>query len=174
MKKKAPQQPTEHYVVPARQLTGTREEVLAQIDELILGLTGLRQLVSLHGPTPAEMPARKLRLVRGFLKVLFAIAIALWASPVRGQTSPSGSTRPAAQQQDGTNQKPADDPWAGIVFGATIETFYEYNWNRPPDRVLQLRAYDTRSNTFAVQPGDHTHGGIQARRRVPGASRGPP
>lgn len=56
------------YIVPARQLSGTREEVLAQIDELILGLTGLRQLVSLHGPRPAEAPRRKLRLVRGFLK----------------------------------------------------------------------------------------------------------
>jgi hypothetical protein len=38
-----------------------------------------------------------------------------------------------------------------MVFGATIETFYQYNWNRPPDRVLPLRAYDTRSNTFAIQ-----------------------
>ena len=79
MTKKAPQPPTEHYIVPARQLSGTREEVLAQIDELILGLTGLRALVSLHGPTPADAPSRKLRLVRGFLKVLFVIGIALWA-----------------------------------------------------------------------------------------------
>jgi hypothetical protein len=38
------------------------------IDELILGLTGLRQLVSLHGPTPAEAPRRKLHLVKGFLR----------------------------------------------------------------------------------------------------------
>lgn len=66
MTKKVSQPLTEHYVVPARQLSGTRAEVLAQIDELILGLTGLRQLVSLHGPTPAEAPRRKLQLVKRF------------------------------------------------------------------------------------------------------------
>ena len=75
MTKKVSQSLTEHYIVPARQLSGTRDEVLAQIDELILGLTGLRQLVSLHGPTPAEAPRRKLHLVKGFLKVLFVIGL---------------------------------------------------------------------------------------------------
>jgi hypothetical protein len=49
MTKKVSQPSTEHYIVPARELSGTREEVLAQIDELILGLTGLRQTVSLQG-----------------------------------------------------------------------------------------------------------------------------
>jgi hypothetical protein len=152
MTKNVSQPPREHYIVPARQLSGTREEVLAQIDELVLGLTGLRQLVSLHGPTPAEVPRRKLHLVKGFLRVLFAVAIALWASPAQGQTGASGSTPPAAQEPErAQTQKAADNPWAGLVFGATIETFYQYNWNRPPDRVLLLRAYDTRSNTFAIQ-----------------------
>ena len=37
---KAPQPPPEHYMVPARQLSGTRDDVLAQIDELILGASG--------------------------------------------------------------------------------------------------------------------------------------
>jgi len=69
MTKKVSQPSTEHYIVPARQLCGTRDEVLAQIDELILGLTGLRQLVSLHLPTPAEAPRRKPHLVKGFLRV---------------------------------------------------------------------------------------------------------
>jgi hypothetical protein len=152
MTKNVSQPPREHYIVPARQLSGTREEVLAQIDELILGLTGLRQLVSLHGPTPAEAPRRKLHLVKGFLRVLFVVGIAPWASPAQGQTGASGSTPPATQEPEGTQtQKAPDNPWAGLVFGATIETFYQYNWNRPPDRVLPLRAYDTRSNTFAIQ-----------------------
>jgi len=38
-----------------------------------------------------------------------------------------------------------------VAFGATLEAFYQYNWNRPPDRVLLLRAYDTRANTFGIQ-----------------------
>jgi Putative beta-barrel porin-2, OmpL-like. bbp2 len=148
---KAAQPPPEHYIVPARQLSGTRDDVLAQIDELILGLTGLRQLVSMHGPKPAEAPPRKLRLVRGFLKVLLLLGIALWASPVRGQSA-AAPTTPTPQQSEGSAvQEQSEDLWRGIVFGATIETFYQYNWNRPPDRVLPLRAYDTRANTFAVQ-----------------------
>jgi hypothetical protein len=152
MTKKVSQPSTEHCIVPARQLTGTRDEVLAQIDELILGLTALRELASLHGPTPGEAPRRKLHLVKGFLRVLFVVGIALWASPAQGQTAASGSTPPAAQEPEGTQtQKAADNPWAGLVFGATFETFYQYNWNRPPDRVLPVRAYDTRSNTFAIQ-----------------------
>jgi hypothetical protein len=76
--KKVPQPPAEHYVIPARQLTGTREEVLAQIDELIVGLTGLRQLISLHGPKPVQTPPRKLRLVRRFLAPLLGFAATLW------------------------------------------------------------------------------------------------
>ena len=143
---KAPQPPPDHYIVPARQLSGTRDEVLTQIDELILGLTGLRQLVSMHGPKPAEAPPRKLRLVKGFLKVLLLLGIALWASPVRGQTSAAAPTTPTPQQSEGSAvQEQSDDLWRGLVFGATIETFYQYNWNRPPDRVLPLRAYDTRA-----------------------------
>jgi putative OmpL-like beta-barrel porin-2 len=46
---------------------------------------------------------------------------------------------------------PASNPWRNVKFGATFEGFYEYNWNRPPDRSLALHAYDTRSNTFGIQ-----------------------
>ena len=128
MTKRVPRPSTEHYPVPARQLG------------------------SCQGWTPAEASPGELHLVEGLLKVLLVIGIALWPSPARGQTSASGSTTRTAQPQaEGETQKPADNPWAGIVFGATIETFYQYNWNRPPDRVLLLRAYDTRSNTFAIQ-----------------------
>ena len=45
----------------------------------------------------------------------------------------------------------ADEAWRHITFGATLETYYQWNGNRPPDRVTRLRAYDTRANTFAVQ-----------------------
>jgi Putative beta-barrel porin-2, OmpL-like. bbp2 len=38
-----------------------------------------------------------------------------------------------------------------VKFGATLEGYYEYNWNRPPDRSIILRAYDTRSNVFGLQ-----------------------
>lgn len=44
-----------------------------------------------------------------------------------------------------------DDPLGGWTFSGTLEGFYEWNFNRPPDRVNLLRAYDARANTFALQ-----------------------
>jgi hypothetical protein len=67
------QQRSEYYIVPARHLSGTRDEVLEQIDELIQGLVGLRQLVSLHGPKPADAPKRNLRPVKRFINAIFAL-----------------------------------------------------------------------------------------------------
>lgn len=52
---------------------------------------------------------------------------------------------PAAQAS------PDPEPWKAITFGATLEAYYSYNGNRPPDRIALLRAYDTRTNTFAIQ-----------------------
>ena len=71
--KKTAQQGSEYYIVPARHLSGTRDEVLEQIDELVQGLIGLRQLVSLHGPKPADAPKRHLRLVKRFIHAIFAL-----------------------------------------------------------------------------------------------------
>lgn len=50
-------------------------------------------------------------------------------------------------------QQPATDPapWQGVQFGATLEAYYQFNGNEPPDRISLLRAYDTRANTFAIQ-----------------------
>src|SRR6187431_2766875 len=44
-----------------------------------------------------------------------------------------------------------DSIWSRITFGATFEGYYQYNWNEPDDRVIPLRAYDTRSNSFSIQ-----------------------
>ncbi len=43
------------------------------------------------------------------------------------------------------------EPWKQVQFGATLEAYYQFNANEPPDRVSLLRAYDTRANTFAIQ-----------------------
>ena len=45
----------------------------------------------------------------------------------------------------------SSDPWRNVKFGATFEGYYQYNWNRAPDRNLVLRAYDTRANTLGIQ-----------------------
>lgn len=46
---------------------------------------------------------------------------------------------------------PSDEPWRNVKFGVTFEGYYQYSWNKPPDRVLPLRAYDTRANSFSIQ-----------------------
>lgn len=54
-------------------------------------------------------------------------------------------------------QEPASDPpvpsegLPNLRIGVTFEGFYEYNRNRPFDRINLLRAYDTRANTFGIQ-----------------------
>lgn len=40
---------------------------------------------------------------------------------------------------------------ANVLLGVTFEGYYQYNWNRPYDRVNPLRAYDTRANVFSIQ-----------------------
>lgn len=58
----------------------------------------------------------------------------------------------AAAAQSAPPAAPAHpDPWDSITFGATLEGYYEFNANRPADRINLLRAYDTRANTFGIQ-----------------------
>lgn len=74
-------------------------------------------------------------------------------------TSAHGQAATEAAASHGSNPaqepppaSPEDaNPWRSVKFGATLEGYYQYNWNRPPDRTLVLRAYDTRSNTFGIQ-----------------------
>jgi hypothetical protein len=60
-----------------------------------------------------------------------------------------------ASQTGSTQEQPRDakqpDERDPVLFGATLETYYQYNWNRVPDRTVALRAYDTRANTFSLQ-----------------------
>ncbi|HEU4893068.1 MAG TPA: outer membrane beta-barrel protein [Vicinamibacterales bacterium] len=59
----------------------------------------------------------------------------------------------AAAGQSAEASQATSDPnlWRGVTFGATLEGYYQYNWNRSPDRRVILRAYDTRSNTLGIQ-----------------------
>jgi hypothetical protein len=84
------------------------------------------------------------RLVFSFV-ASFAAAT---ASPAAGQpaqpTEPASVARPQASSS-------LSNPFQHLQFGATLEGYYQFNWNRPPDRVVPLRAYDTRSNVFSIQ-----------------------
>src|SRR5688572_17311888 len=92
---------------------------------------------------------------------LMALCLTVSATVALAQSSPPEPTTP--QGTSGTAEPTESDPtaetqaaatneaWSDIRFGATLETYYQFNANRPPDRISLLRAYDTRSNTFAIQ-----------------------
>jgi hypothetical protein len=82
------QQESTEYILPEHRLRGTQAEVLAQIDELIVGIMGLRTLVSLHGPQPADAPKRKLRLVKHFVVTVATLFGACgWVQPATARTT---------------------------------------------------------------------------------------
>ena len=59
-------------------------------------------------------------------------------------------------------------PWRNVKFGATFEGYYQYNWNRPPDRISLLRAYDTRAQ-YLQHPAGRARG--RCARRIVDAGR---
>jgi hypothetical protein len=86
--------------------------------------------------------------VAGALVFVLAVATLAPAQPVGPSPSDtnaqdSATTQPATQ--------PSSNPFAHVQFGVTFEGYYQYNWNRPHDRVNPLRAYDTRANVFSIQ-----------------------
>jgi hypothetical protein len=70
------------------------------------------------------------------------------AASASAQTSTALSQEAAAQA---ASAPPAQEWWRQINFGATLEGYYQYNFNEPADRVNVLRAYDTRANSFSLQ-----------------------
>jgi hypothetical protein len=77
--------------------------------------------------------------------LIAALVLAALPGTARGQApaEPEDSQAAAAA--------PEQEPWRAVRFGVTLEAYYEFNFNEPPNRVSLLRAYDTRANTFAIQ-----------------------
>lgn len=117
--------------------TGTPDQIAAELDDLILKLVAYRQ--SLEHGLPVATPRRISGWHRFRAAIGLAVAIALGAAgstAAQDAAAATGAPRPA---------------WADLLFGATLEGFYEWNANEPPDRVNALRAYDARANTFGIQ-----------------------
>jgi hypothetical protein len=70
-----------------------------------------------------------------------AVFVLLFSTAIAPAQAPEAAASPPSD----------DDVWSRVKFGATLEAYYEYDWNKPPDRVIPLRAYDTRSNSFSIQ-----------------------
>ncbi len=72
----------------------------------------------------------------------------LGVAPAHAQSEGPSTPAPAPEKQAAATPDPF---WENLRVGLTFEGFYEYNWNRPDDRVNILRAYDTRANTMGIQ-----------------------
>jgi hypothetical protein len=83
--------------------------------------------------------------VRSVSPLVTAIACACLVA-IGPATALAQTAQPEASQTPATT-----DPWQSITFNATLESYYEYNANRPADRINLVRAYDTRANTFGIQ-----------------------
>ena len=82
------------------------------------------------------------------LVCLVLVLTLIGAAPAAAQSA--GVPGEAEPAQSSASPDPPN-PWRNVVFGATLEAYYQYDWNHPPDRVIPLRAYDTRANTFGIQ-----------------------
>ncbi|HEY7791178.1 MAG TPA: outer membrane beta-barrel protein [Vicinamibacterales bacterium] len=147
--------------------------VCRRLDDIVRQMLGRSSLIIVGGARRLWWPSREQRLADRLMTagypVLFSCrhttsgtrtlaASALWPAiiltllsvtgPVHAQEN-SSTPAPAAARADTAGATAS--PLADVLFGATLETFYEYDGNRPPDRVLPLRAYDTRANTFGIQ-----------------------
>lgn len=74
-------------------------------------------------------------------------ALASAQPAAQSAASPPAQEQPAGQ----TASQGSANPFEHVQFGVALEGYYQYNWNRPLDRVNLLRAYDTRANVFSLQ-----------------------
>lgn len=82
-----------------------------------------------------------------FRAVIFFVFVLCVAATAGAQQSPE----PPTAQPVAAEPAESSNPFDYVVLGVGFEGFYQYNWNRPYDRINLLRAYDTRSNVFSIQ-----------------------
>jgi hypothetical protein len=103
-----------------------------------------------NSPTPLSPAPRG---TRAALAGLLSTSLLLLATPQHAgaqtlpETPPPEKAAPAEVQAAAKEPSPFDF----LRLGVTLEGFYEYNWNRPFDDINNLRAYDTRANSFGFQ-----------------------
>jgi hypothetical protein len=98
------------------------------------------------------------RLVKSVVKainawlVIGALSLTVRTAGAQTRTPMSAASLAGASQPAGSSgSQAAAGPFDHVQFGVALEGFYQYNWNRPYDRVNLLRAYDTRANVFSLQ-----------------------
>jgi len=77
------------------------------------------------------------------------LSLAVLPGSAQAQTPAPPDPPPAAAPQAAA--APTPNPFQCWTLSATLEGYYQWDTNRPPDRVIPLRAYDTRANSFSLQ-----------------------
>jgi hypothetical protein len=95
-----------------------------------------------------------LQRTSGTLLLLLGIATLAAAQPASAPSDAGSGQEQAeapAPPQEPSESQASSNPLEHVRFGVALEGFYQYNWNRPYDRINLLRAYDTRANVFGIQ-----------------------
>jgi hypothetical protein len=114
---------------------------------LLVSATLLVRSTSASGQTPPtnEELLRRIEAMEVEIADLRTALNARLSKPTT--TVPAMNTpEPPTTQEDRTFLDNLHD----LQFGATLDTYYEYNFNRPIGRVNLLRAYDITSNNFSL------------------------
>ena len=82
---------------------------------------------------------------------LLGLALLIAPAVANGQSATPSSASTTAQEKPSEPPPDTSDPFRHVLFGVTFEGYYQFNWNRPHDRINLLRAYDTRHNVFSIQ-----------------------
>lgn len=136
------------YELAARHFHGTPAEVLPELDELIESLLGLRKWLAARQDPAVSLAARLGEVARRPIRWHGIVAFLVLLPHVAHAQTPGEPVTPPPASASATA---TDGLLDGVRFGVALETFYEFNANRPYDRVNLLRAYDTRANTFGLQ-----------------------
>jgi hypothetical protein len=147
------------YTLPGRRISGTRAEVLDQIDELIRGLVGLRQLVLVQDQRPLRAaPRRRLRLVPSILAALLVLAALLWARPSAAQALGA----PAAQQATAGHvaaREPTDPNPGALTLAGGIDILNGYMFRGIRQQSTGLATWPWADVAIAAYSGD---GGLKS------------
>jgi Putative beta-barrel porin-2, OmpL-like. bbp2 len=116
------------YVLTGRRISGSKAEVLEQLDDLIQALVGVRQLLELPGEHLVATPTRRLRLLRSLLALTFVVGLTTLAG---AQTlSESGAAAATAAQ-------PPANP--DVTYGGFLDVAYPRAFNDPPNKLFRSR-----------------------------------
>jgi hypothetical protein len=134
----------EAYTLGPRVIAGTREQKLEQIDDEIQQLLKIKSLECDHSNASFLAAPEKSHWFAMTVTILVLLIVLVLLLTVGTAHAQSESSSPATAVGD-------ENAWKNVRLGATLEGYYQYDWNVPPDRVIALRAYDTRTNVFGVQ-----------------------